>query len=166
MASNTLSGAGASPANTKAQLLHIGTGNLAAGAVIRLGEGTGTILTLSTAALAVGGNISATGSLTTGGPVLVTGVQNLTGAGEIDLSHAVTLFTSTAGAQLLTLEDGTHGQIKTIIHAADGGSGVLTPTTKTGFNTITFTYVGDTVTLQFITGLGWIVLGSFVTTFA
>ena len=36
-----------SPANTKDQLLHIGTGNLAAGAVVRLGDGTATALTVS-----------------------------------------------------------------------------------------------------------------------
>jgi hypothetical protein len=47
MSSNTLSGAGVTPANTKTQLLHIGTGNLAAGAVVRLGDGTATPLTIS-----------------------------------------------------------------------------------------------------------------------
>ena len=51
MASNTLSGAGVTPANTKAQLLHIGTGTLGAGAVVRLGDGTATPLTISSAGI-------------------------------------------------------------------------------------------------------------------
>ena len=38
---------------------------------------------------------------------------------------------------------------------------VLTPTTKTGFSTVTFTNAGDTVTLQFITTRGWMVIGSY-----
>ena len=38
---------GSSPAATRAQLLHIGTGTLAAGAVVRLGDGTATPLTIS-----------------------------------------------------------------------------------------------------------------------
>jgi hypothetical protein len=53
MASNSLTGAGVSPANTKNQLLHIGTGTLAAGVVVRLGDGTATALTLTATGIAV-----------------------------------------------------------------------------------------------------------------
>ena len=66
MASNTLSGAGVTLANTKAQLLHIGTGTLGAGAVVRLGDGTATPLTISSAGISVAGSIAAT-SLTISG---------------------------------------------------------------------------------------------------
>jgi hypothetical protein len=162
MASNTLSGTGVSPANTKAQLLHIGTGNLAAGAAVRLGDGTATQLTLSSAGAAVAGDISATGGISQAGPAIISGVQNLTGAGAVDVTHAATLFTSSSGGQALSLADGTHGQLKTIIHAADGGSGVLTPTTKTGFSTITFSAAGESATLQFITGLGWVIVAYYL----
>jgi hypothetical protein len=48
----------------------------------------------------------------------------------------------------------------------DGGTMVLTPTTKTGFSTVTFTNVGDTVTLQFFTTRGWMVMGSYGVTVA
>ena len=58
MASNTLSGAGVSPANTKAQLLHIGTGTLGTGAVVRLGDGTATPLTISTTGLSIAGALA------------------------------------------------------------------------------------------------------------
>jgi len=58
MASNTLTGA--SPADTRQQLLHIGTGTLGAGAVVRLGDGTSTPLTISSAGISVAGSIAAT----------------------------------------------------------------------------------------------------------
>jgi len=46
------------------------------------------------------------------------------------------------------------GQIKVISHVVDGGSAVLTPTTKIGFTTITFTNVGDSAMLIY-TAAGW-----------
>jgi hypothetical protein len=177
MASNSLSGSGVSPANTKAQLLHIGTGNLAAGAVVRLGDGTATPVTISSAGITVDGAVVATsltaasltatgGSLAVTGGIAMTGLlvfsdsQALSGAGAIDPAKPTTLFTSTGASQALTLANGTNGQIKTIIHVVDGGSGVLTPSTKTGFSTITFTAAGDSATLQYLTTRGWIILGT------
>lgn len=92
---------------------------------------------------------------------VVTTPQALSGAGAVNVTTSATAFTSTGGAQALTLADGTNGQIKTIAHVSDGGSGVLTPTTKSGYTTITFTNVGDSVTLQFFTGAGWCIVGIF-----
>lgn len=88
-------------------------------------------------------------------------VQALSGAGAVNLTTVATAFTSTGAGQALTLADGVAGQIKTIAHVVDGGSGVLTPTTKTGFTTITFTNAGDAVTLQFFATAGWCVIGLF-----
>lgn len=45
MPANNLTGS--SPAATRAQLLHLGTGTLGAGAIVRLGDGTATPLTIS-----------------------------------------------------------------------------------------------------------------------
>lgn len=61
-------------------------------------------------------------------------------------------------ALALTLADGAAGQIKIIVHEVDGGSAVLTPTTKTGYTTITFTNVGDSCMLQFFATRGWMVV--------
>ena len=85
--------------------------------------------------------------------------QALSGAGAVDLTSQITHFTSTGAAQALTLADGTVGQIKTIIHIVDGGSGVLTPTNFGGGTNITLDAVGDTVTLIF-TNSKWHVIGS------
>ena len=104
------------------------------------------------------GNTTQGGSLTLGGPVITT-PQALSGAGAVNLTTGSTAFTSTGASQALTLADGTNGQIKTIVHVVDGGSGVLTPTTKSGYTTITFTNVGDSVTLQFFTTAGWCIVG-------
>ena len=99
------------------------------------------------------------GNVLFAGAVIAT-PQALSGAGAVNVTTTCTDFTSTGAAQALTLANGTAGQIKTITHVVDGGSGVLTPTTKIGFTTITFTNVGDAVTLRY-TAQGWSIIGIF-----
>jgi hypothetical protein len=89
---------------------------------------------------------------------VVGGVQALSGAGAVNLTTLVTSLTTTGVAQALTLANGTVGQLKIVTHAVDGGSAVLTPTTKIGFTTITFTNVGDSATLVY-TSAGWAIAG-------
>ena len=91
---------------------------------------------------------SATGNAT------VLGTQTLSGAGAVDVTNTLTSLTTTGAAQALTLANGTVGQVKIIVHAVDGGSAVLTPTTKIGFSTITFTGVGESASLVY-TSAGW-----------
>jgi hypothetical protein len=69
-----------------------------------------------------------------------------------------TKLTTTGVADALTLANGVDGQIKIIVHDVDGGSGALVPTTKTGFTTITFTNVGESCTLIYVTTRGWMIL--------
>ena len=101
----------------------------------------------------VTGNITGnvTGNIT--GDVIATN-QALSGAGAVNLTDMLTSLTSTGAAQALTLADGVLGQIKIVCHVVDGGSAVLTPTTKIGFTTITFTNVGDSAMLIY-TAAGW-----------
>jgi hypothetical protein len=84
--------------------------------------------------------------------------QALTGAGAVNLTTAMTSLTTSGAAQALTLANGTVGQCKTIIHTVDGGSAVLTPTTGLGYTTITFTNVGEAVSLVY-TATGWAITG-------
>jgi len=86
-------------------------------------------------------------------------VQRLSGAGAVDVISETTALTTT-GANALTLANGVDGQIKYIILDVAGGVGTLTPTTKTGFTTVTFTNAADCVTLKFLTTRGWYVLAS------
>jgi len=80
--------------------------------------------------------------------------QALSGAGAVNITDMLTSLTTTGASQALTLANGTVGQIKIISHVVDGGSAVLTPTTKIGFTTITFTAVGDSAMLIY-TVSGW-----------
>jgi hypothetical protein len=106
---------------------------------------------------AVTGNIAGnvTGNVT--GDIFATN-QALSGAGAVNVTDMLTSLTTTGAAQALTLANGTAGQIKIISHVVDGGSAVLTPTTKIGFTTITFTNVGDSATLVY-TAAGWAIVG-------
>ncbi len=105
---------------------------------------------------------STTGAVTVTSSIgndVILGTQSLSGAGAVDVTNAFTQLTTTGAAQALTLANGTVGEIKIISHAVDGGSAVLTPTTKIGFSTITFTAVGDSVMLVY-TSAGWAIVGS------
>ena len=106
---------------------------------------------------AVTGNITGniTGNVT--GDIFATN-QALSGAGAVNITDMLTSLTTTGAAQALTLANGTTGQIKIISHVVDGGSAVLTPTTKIGFTTITFTNVGDSAILVY-TAAGWAIIG-------
>lgn len=101
-----------------------------------------------------------TGNQTVNGAI-IGNVQSLSGAGAVDVTSFATAFTSTATGNALTLANGTVGQIKTIAYVAEAAgadTGILTPTTRVGYSTITFTNVGDSVTLQYFTQ-GWAVIG-------
>lgn len=93
------------------------------------------------------------------GKDVVLSAQSLSGAGAVNVTDAFTSLTTTGSAQALTLANGSVGELKVITHTVDGGSAVLTPTTKIGFSTITFTAVGDTATLIY-TSAGWAIIGS------
>ena len=85
------------------------------------------------------------------------GVQALSGAGAVNVTDLITSLTTTGATQALTLANGVAGQLKTVVHTVDGGSAVLTPTTKIGFSTITFTAVGESATLVY-TAAGWAIV--------
>jgi hypothetical protein len=108
----------------------------------------------------VTGNV--TGDLT--GRVFGT-VGTRSGAGAVPITSGTVRLTTT-GADALTLANGVNGQILTIVMVVDGGDGTLTPTTKTGFATITFDDVGEAVVLQYFTTLGWMIISNYGTTVA
>ena len=102
----------------------------------------------------VTGNV--TGNVT---GVTIGSVTTRSGAGAVPITAATVRLTTT-GANALTLANGTNGQILSIVMVTDGGDGTLTPTTKTGYTTITFGDVGDSVMLQYFTTLGWMILSN------
>jgi hypothetical protein len=101
-----------------------------------------------------------TGDQTFNGSIIGS-VQLLSGAGAVNVTNFSTAFTSTATGNALTLANGTVGEIKVVVYVAEAAAldtGILTPTTRVGYSTITFTNVGDSVTLQYFTQ-GWAVIG-------
>ena len=89
--------------------------------------------------------------------------QALSGAGAINITTPHTNFTATGVGNALTLADGPAGKIldKTVSGVAGFGTntGILVPTTKLGYSTITFAASGDSVSLRW-TGAAWAVVGS------
>ncbi len=103
---------------------------------------------------------SFTGDQTFNGAV-IGAIQLLSGPGAVNVTQLSTAFTSTATGNALTLANGTVGQVKTVVYVAEAAgadTGILTPTTRIGYATITFTNVGDSVTLQYFPQ-GWAVIG-------
>ena len=103
---------------------------------------------------------STTGAVTVDsafGNAVVLNTQSLSGAGAVNITSAFTALTTTGSAQALTLANGSAGEVKIITHVVDGGSAVLTPTTKIGFSTITFTNVGESAMLVY-TAAGWAIV--------
>ena len=80
----------------------------------------------------------------------------------IPVTHAYVAKTTGSDAEALTLANGVPGQILVISLVVDGGgTGTLTPTTKSGFVSIAFADAGDTVALLYVNDtIGWVILGS------
>jgi len=102
---------------------------------------------------------ASTGAVTSNaayGKAIRGGVQELSGAGAVDLTNLVTELTTT-GANALTLANGTtSGQMKIVNMIVDGGDGTLTPTTFANGTTITFDAVGESATLVWNSAIGWV----------
>lgn len=92
--------------------------------------------------------------------------QSLSGSGSlvVNTSAAITHVTTT-GSATLSFADGVAGQEKTIVMITDGGDAVLSPSSTSGFTTVTFNDVGDTVRLLF-TNSKWHIIGSYGVTIA
>lgn len=74
---------------------------------------------------------------------------------------------TTGGGESLTLANGTPGQHITISLVSDGGDGTLTPATSTGWATVVFAVVGDTIHVEYIDDtVGWILHGAWGTAVA
>jgi len=159
-ATNPVLNVNANTSNVVTGITLVGAAAAAGMAITTTSSGTDESLTIDAkGAGSVTINGTGTGGMAFGGKLVASGIQALSGAGAVNLTTLTTKITST-GANALTLADGTNGQVKACVMVADGGDATLTPTTKTGFSTIVFNDVGDSVLLQFFTTLGWMVLSN------
>ena len=104
---------------------------------------------------------TASEAVTLPGKLVTVPVAQTASTAAVSVAVTTTALTTTGVAQAITLANGTNGQIKIITHIANGGTGtaVLTPATSAAdYNTITFSSVGDTATLQYHTTGGWYIL--------
>jgi len=93
------------------------------------------------------------------GPIVLSKVQTLTGAGVVSVVTPTTHLVTT-GANAVTLANGQEGQTKYIIMKTDAGDATLTPASFANGTTVTFDDVGDSVEL-FFTNSKWHIIGSF-----
>jgi hypothetical protein len=94
--------------------------------------------------------------------IVTGGTTSAADALAIPVTHSYVAKTTGADAEALTLANGKPGQILTIALVTDGGgTGTLTPTTKSGFTNIAFADAGDIATLQYVNDtVGWVILGT------
>lgn len=85
-------------------------------------------------------------------------IQTLSSAGAISVSTLVTTITSPDGPGILTIPDGTNGQIKVIVMLSNNASHALTINSNIGHSSIVFNSAGDTAHLIFLSG-NWYFLG-------
>ena len=101
-------------------------------------------------------------------PIYLPSSQSRVDTGAIDPATTATYITTT-GAATATLAAGVNGQIKTIMMLADSGDMVITVTNAgwktSGTGSITFSAIGNAVTLQYINSK-WFCVGNNGTTFA
>ena len=101
-------------------------------------------------------------------PVYMASSEDVADAGAMDLTKAVSYFT-TAAAETATLAAGTDGQVKYLCMVDDGGDMVVTVTNagwkSSGTGTITFNDIGDSATLLY-TNSKWYAVGTNGVTYA
>lgn len=108
-----------------------------------------------------------TGAVDIAGKLLHSETTTSAGAGAVAITGTVHEITTTGTGDAMTLADGTEGQILHIVYAAEGAGADTAILTPTSFNdtTITFTDLGESVTLLF-TAAKWYVIGNGGTTIA
>lgn len=109
-----------------------------------------------------GVTITAGTQITTGGGLINGSVQDIAAGGTttaIALTNTVATVGADAGGDIVTLANGTAGQIMYIICEDATGTTTVTPATFNGGTSITFDAVGDSITLVYGTDLGWAIVG-------
>ena len=88
----------------------------------------------------------------------------VSGSLAIPVSYSLVIKAITQTATPLTLANGVPGQILTFQVSTLTGTAILTPSTCTGFATITFDAAKEYATLLFVdTTIGWIIVGTNAT---
>jgi len=109
---------------------------------------------------------SSTGAITTNatyGATITGSTEALAGAGAAGLTSLITEVTAANTGDVVTLADGSAGQIKIISmvgEAAGTDTVVVTPATFAGGSTVTLDTVGESVTLYYNATIGWVLVAN------
>ena len=110
-----------------------------------------------------GVTIDAAKLVTTGGGTVKSGIQDIVAgltSTAADLTKTVITVGADGGGDIVTIANGTAGQILYLIDEDATGTLTITPATFNNSNTsITFDALGDSVTLIYTTGTGWTIVG-------
>jgi len=101
-------------------------------------------------------------TLSLSGTVIFSGIQDIAAGGTTTaavLTNEVITVGADAGGDIVTIANGTAGQIMFLICEDATGTTTITPATFNGGTSITFDALGDAVTLIYTTGTGWSIVG-------
>jgi len=116
----------------------------------------------------VGNNLSLTSNANISGSLQLNSSEDLANGSAANLSVFASYFTTVA-AETATLADGTIGQFKSFMMVEDGGDMVITVANAgwktSGAGTITFSSLGDSCLLQYVSGK-WFCVGNNNVAFA
>lgn len=106
--------------------------------------------------------ITAAGLVNISGSLVHAGIQDIPAGGTttaVVMTNQVITVGSDAGGDIVTMVNGTAGQIMYFICEDESGVTTITPETMNGGASITFDALGDAVTLIYTTGTGWSIVG-------
>lgn len=123
----------------------------------------GKLTITNTEAVTVSGAFTLSGVLTANSAIVAGGIQDVAAGGTTTALTVATksVFTvgADAGGDIMTIVNGTAGQIIYVICEDATGTVTVTPDTFGGGTSITFDAVGDAITLVYTAGTGWNIVG-------
>ena len=123
----------------------------------------GKVTITNTEAVTISGALTTTGVNTSASAIVASGIQDVAAGGTTTALTVATksVFTvgADAGGDIMTIVNGTAGQVIYIICEDATGTVTVTPATFGGGTSITFNAVGDAVTLVYTAGTGWNIVG-------
>jgi hypothetical protein len=123
----------------------------------------GVVTVANTGTMTVNGAHTVTGISTSASATVLSGIQDVPAGGTSTAltiaSKSVFTVGADAGGDIVTIANGTAGQVIYIVCEDATGETTITPTTFNGGTSITFDALGDAVTLIYTTGTGWSIVG-------
>jgi hypothetical protein len=123
----------------------------------------GVVTVANTGTMTVNGAHTVTGISTSASATVLSGIQDVAAGGTSTAltiaSKSVFTVGADAGGDIVTIANGTAGQVIYIVCEDATGVTTITPATFNGGTSITFDALGDAVTLIYTTGTGWSIVG-------